>query len=243
MKNIVSIFNRELTGYFETPVAYVFMVVFLLSSGAFTFYMGGFYQVGEASLSSFFYWHSWLYLFLIPAVSMRLWSEEQKSGTVELLMTLPITAFEAVLGKFFAAWCFVAITLFFTFPIWLTVNYLGNPDNGIIFLGYVGSLLMAASFLAIGSCVSSLTRNQVVAFVVSVAICFVFVVSGYPIVLDFFKSLGLPQFMIDTVSSFSFVSNYDEILKGVLSLKNIVFFVSLITFWLFVNISVVENKR
>jgi ABC-2 type transport system permease protein len=243
MSNIPAIFKRELSGYFETPVAYVFIVVFLLLNGMFAFYLGGFYESGQADLVSFFRWHPWLYLFLIPAISMRLWAEEKKSGTVELLMTLPITTFEAVMGKYLAAWCFTSFALLLTFPIWLTVNYLGSPDNGIIVISYIGSLLMAGAFLAIGSCMSALTRNQVVSFVISVTVCFIFTVSGFPIVLDFFIGLGFPQVIVDTVSSFSFITNFEEILQGVLSMKNFIYFISLAVFWLFINFVIIETKR
>jgi ABC-2 type transport system permease protein len=243
MNNTLAIFKRELYGYFETPVAYVFIVVFLLLNGMFAFYIGGFFEAGQADLVGFFRWHTWLYLFLVPAVSMRLWAEERKSGTIELLLTLPISTFEAVMGKYLAAWCFTSFALVLTFPIWLTVNYLGDPDNGIIVMSYIGSLLMAGSFLAIGSCISALTRNQVVSFVISVTVCFIFTVSGFPIVLDFFIGLGFPQIIVDMVSSFSFLSNFEDILKGVLSLKNFIFFISLAAFWLFVNFIIVETKR
>ena len=155
-----SIIKRELAGYFATPVAYVFIVVFLFLTGIFTFYMGSFFERGQADLQPFFSFHPWLYLFLIPAVSMRLWAEERKSGTIELLMTLPISVTQAVIGKFLAAWAFAAVALLLTFPIWITVNYLGEPDNGTILAGYLGSLLMAGSYLAIGSCISAVTRNQ-----------------------------------------------------------------------------------
>jgi ABC-2 type transport system permease protein len=243
MSKIPAIFKRELTGYFETPVAYVFIVVFLLLNGMFTFYIGNFYENGQSDLIAFFRWHPWLYLFLIPAVSMRLWAEERKSGTIELLLTLPIKTHEAILGKYLAAWCFTCIAMLLTFPIWITVNVLGKPDNGIIFLSYIGSLLMAASFLSIGSCMSSLTRNQVVSFVISVTVCFIFTVSGFPIVLDFFIGLGFPQVVVDTVSSFSFLSNFEEIMQGVFSLKNFIFFISFSVFWLFVNYMVINTKR
>ena len=176
MKNILSITRRELYGYFATPVAYVFLVIFLILSGLFTFYLGSFYERGQADLSAFFDWHPWLYLFLVPAIAMRLWAEERKNGTIELLMTLPITLMQAVLGKFLAAWIFTAIALFLTFPIWITVNYLGSPDNGIIISSYLGSLLMAGGYLAIGSCISALTKNQVIAFVVGISVCFLFTV-------------------------------------------------------------------
>jgi len=243
MGNIIAVLSRELKGYFETPVAYVFMVVFLMIAGLFTFYLGGFYETEQANLLAFFNWHPWLYLFLIPAISMRLWAEERRSGTIEILLTLPISTFESVLGKYFAAWIFSGITLLLTFPIFLTVNYLGDPDNGIIFISYIGSFVMAGAFLAVGSCMSSMTQNQVISFVISITVCFLFTLSGFPIVIDFFTALHLPQFLIDTISSFSFVQNFDDILKGALSLKNVVYFSSFIIFWLYLNIVIIDTKR
>ncbi len=243
MNNTLTIFKRELLGYFETPVAYVFIVVFLLLSGLFTFYMGNFFEAGQASLDSFFIWHPWIYLFLIPAISMRLWAEERRSGTIELLMTLPISTLEAVLGKYFAAWVFASVALFLTFPMWLTVNYLGNPDNGAIFAGYLASVLEAGGFLAIGSCISALTRNQVVSFVISVTICFLLNISGLPVILNFFSALGFSQVLLDTISSFSFLTNFLEISRGVISLSNVTYFISIIIFWLFMNVLAIEIKR
>lgn len=242
MKNIIVITKRELYGYFATPVAYVFLVIFLLLAGLFTFYLGSFYERGQADLSAFFDWHPWLYLFLIPAIAMRLWAEERKNGTIELLMTLPITLMQAVLGKFFAAWIFTAIALFFTFPIWITVNYLGNPDNGVIVSSYCGSLLMAGGYLAIGSCISSLTRNQVIAFVVGIAVCFLFTVSGMPIVLNFFSSWA-PQALLDTIAAFSFITNFMDMTRGVIDLRNIIFFISLIVGALFLNVIFINKNK
>src|SRR5512132_2135681 len=177
--------RRELAGYFSTPVAYVFIVIFLALSGALTFYVGGFFERRQASLETFFSFHPWLYLFLIPAVAMRLWAEERKSGTIELLMTMPLSTTSAVLGKFVAAWVFVAVALALTFPLWITVNILGEPDNGVILAGYVGCLLVAGAYLALGAAVSALTKNQVVAFVLAVALCFVFAAAGSPVVTEF----------------------------------------------------------
>jgi ABC-2 type transport system permease protein len=185
---IFTVFKRELASYFATPVAYVFIVIFLLLAGTFTFYLGNFYERGQADLQPFFNFHPWLYLFLVPAVGMRLWSEERKSGTIELLLTLPVTMWQAVVGKFLAAWAFIGIALALTFPIWITVNYLGSPDNGVIFASYVGSFLMAGAFLAIGSCISACTRNQVIAFILTVVVCFVFLLAGFPLVLNFFSA-------------------------------------------------------
>ncbi len=242
MNNILSIFKRELSAYFATPVAYVFIVIFLFLTGIFTFYIGGFYESNQAGLVPFFSFHPWLYLFLIPAISMRLWSEERKTGTIELLMTLPISLTEAVIGKFLAAWCFTAIALVLTFPIWITVNYLGDPDNTVIFVSYIGSLLMAGGFLAIGSCISALTKNQVIAFVVSVVICFLFTLSGFPLVQDFF-SVWAPQSILDAISSFSFLSHFNSIMKGVIDIRDIIFFASLIGLWLYLNTLAIDSNK
>ncbi len=242
MSHTSAIFKRELSAYFATPVAYVFIVVFLFLNGIFTFYLGGFYEQGQADLEPFFRFHPWLYLFLIPAISMRLWSEERRSGTIELLMTLPVSLSEAVLGKYLAAWAFSAVALALTFPIWITVNYLGDPDNTVILAGYLGSLLMAGGFLAIGSCISALTKNQVIAFVISVVICFVFILSGFPLVLDFFRGWA-PQAIVNVISSFSFLTHFQSIQKGVIDLRDLVFFASLIAFWLYANTVVIDMKK
>src|SRR5579885_2886112 len=178
MRSTWVIFRRELASYFATPLAYVFIVIFLALAGALAFFLGNFFDRGQADLQSFFAFHPWLYLILIPAIAMRLWAEERKTGTIELFLTLPISITEAVLGKFLAAWAFTGIALVLTFPIWITVNVLGNPDNGVIFASYIGSFLMAGGYLAIGSCISAATKSQVIAFVVAAALCFIFTVSG-----------------------------------------------------------------
>jgi len=242
MANIWVIFKRELASYFTTPIAYIFIIIFIFLSGIFAFYIGNFFDRGQADLAPFFNFHPWLYLFLIPALAMRLWAEERKSGTIELLLTMPITMTQAVLGKFFAAWVFTTIALSLTFPIWITVNYLGEPDNGVILAGYIGSLLMAGAFLSIGSCVSAMTRNQVIAFVVSAVICLMFVLSGFPMVLDFF-SLWAPEFIVTAISSFSFLTHFEAISKGVIDLRDIIYFISLISFWLFANAVLIEYKK
>ena len=242
MKNILVIMKRELYGYFSTPVAYVFIVIFLFLTGVFTFYLGSFYDSNQADLDPFFRFHPWLYLFLIPAISMRLWSEERKSGTIELLMTLPVTITEAVVGKFLAAWCFSAIALALTFPIWITVNYLGHPDNTVIIASYLGSLLMAGGFLAIGSCISALTRNQVIAFVISVVICFLFILSGFPLVLDFFRGWA-PQVLINAISSISFLTHFDSITKGVIDIRDLIYYAVLIAYWLYASVVVIDMKK
>ena len=242
MRNIIAITKRELYGYFSTPLAYVFIVIFLFLTGIFTFYLGAFYERGQADLEPFFRFHPWLYLFLIPAISMRLWSEERKSGTIELLMTLPISVPEAVVGKFLAAWCFSAVALALTFPMWMTVNYLGEPDNTVIVAGYIGSLLMAGGYLAIGSCVSALTRSQVIAFVISVAVCFLFVLSGFPLVLDFFQGWA-PQALIDAIASVSFLTHFVSMEKGVIDVRDLVYYLVLVSFWLYATVVVIEARK
>ncbi|NIO62455.1 MAG: ABC transporter permease subunit, partial [Candidatus Aminicenantes bacterium] len=225
-------------GYFSTPVAYVFIVIFLFLTGIFTFYIGAFYERGQADLNPFFRFHPWLYLFLIPAIAMRLWSEERKTGTIELLMTLPISISDAVVGKFLAAWCFSGISLVLTFPMWITVNYLGEPDNTVIIASYIGSFLMAGGFLAIGSCISAFTKSQVIAFVVSVVICFLFILSGFPLVLDFFQGWA-PAAIIDAIASLSFLTHFESIMKGVIDFRDIFYYAVLISFWLYANVVVI----
>lgn len=242
MNTVIAITKRELISYFSTPVAYVFLVIFVVMNSLCTFYLGDILQRGQADLAPFFEFHPWLYMLLVPALSMRLWSEERKSGTIEVLLTLPITTFHAVSGKFLAAWLFSGLALAATFPIPITVNYLGNPDNFVILIGYFGSFLMAGSFLAIGSCISSFTQNQVIAFVVSFIICFLFNMSGFPIVLDFF-SLWAPQKLLETISSFSFITHFSSISKGVLDIRDIIYFGSLILSFLFINCILVELKK
>lgn len=242
MSLVSAIFRRELQSYFATPVAYVFIVIFLILMGTFTFYFGGFYERGQADLAPFFNYHPWLYLFLVPAIAMRLWAEERKTGSVELLMTLPVTPWQAVLGKFLAAWAFTGIALFLTFPIWITVNYLGDPDNGAILAGYIGSLLMAGGFLAIGSCLSATTRNQVIAFVITVVLCFVFLFSGFQVVLDLFSGWA-PQAIVDGIASLSFLTHFRDISKGVLDFRDLVYFALVIGTFLFANTIVLQWKQ
>lgn len=242
MRNIWIIAKRELSGYFGTTLAYVFVVIFVALTAAFAFYVGNFFGRGQADLLPFFQYQPWLYLILVPAIAMRLWAEERKSGTIELLMTLPVAPWQAIVGKFLAAWAFVGVALILTFPMWITVNMLGNPDNGVILASYVGSFLMAGSFLAIGSFISALTKNQVIAFIVSAAICFLFVMSGYPLVLGFFKAWA-PAFVVSGIESMSFLSHFDEIIKGVISLSSLIFYASIITFFLFANTLAVEQKK
>jgi len=238
----LTVMRRELSGYFSTPVAWVFIVIFLVMSGTFTFYIGSFFERGIADLAPFFQFHPWLYLFLVPAIAMRLWAEERRSGTIELLLTLPVTTGQAVLGKFLAAWLFIGLALALTFPVWLTVNYLGEPDNGVVAAGYIGSWLMAGGFLAIGSCMSAVTRNQVVAFILSVAVCFGFMLSGLPMVMNLFTGWA-PQALLDVIADFSFLAHFAAISKGVIDLRDLVYFSLVITFWLLANTIILELKK
>ena len=242
MHPAIIIMRRELRSYFATPLAYIFIVIFLALAGAFTFYLGNFFERGQADLNSFFVFHPWLYLFLVPAIAMRLWAEERRTGTIELLMTLPTTTFAAVLGKFLAAWIFAGIALVLTFPIWIAVNYLGRPDNGVILLSYLGSWVMAGAFIAIGACMSALSKNQVIAFVLGAAACFLFLMSGVDMVLAAFRGWA-PQVVVDTVASFSFITHFSELMKGMVSLSTVVFFASLIVFCLVINTLLADLKK
>jgi ABC-2 type transport system permease protein len=242
MRQVMAIFKREFAAYFATPLAYVFIVIFLFAMGAFTFYVGRFYENGLADLSVFFGYHPWLYLFLVPAVGMRLWADERRTGTVELLLTLPVPVWATVLGKFLAAWAFCAVALALTFPIWITVNVLGNPDNGVILASYIGSLLMAGGYLAISAAISATTDNQVIAFVVSVAVCFLFTIAGAALVIDFFQ-LWAPVVLVNTISSFSFLTHFQAITSGVIDLRDMIFFASLIALFLAVNVVLIDLKK
>ena len=242
MNGVTAILRRELQGYFATPLAYVFIVIFLVLAGWFTFNFGNFYNGGQASLAPFFNYHPWLYLFLVPALSMRLWAEEHKTGTIELLMTLPLDVWQSVAGKFIAAWAFTALALALTFPIWITVNYLGEPDNGVIVAAYLGSLMMAGGFLAIGSFVSATTNNQVIAFIVTVVICFVMLMAGFQPLLS--PLVGwVPLAIIDAVASLSFLTHFASISKGVIDVRDIIYFALLIGTFLYANVLVLHMKK
>lgn len=234
--------KREFRSYFATPLALVFLSIFVALTGAFTFYVGGFFDRGQADLSAFFIYHPWLFLLLVPAIAMRLWAEERKTGTIELLMTLPISPWAAILGKFLAAWAVVGVALLATFPMWITVNYLGNPDNGVIMTSYIGSLLCAGAFLAIGSAISALTKNQVIAFIVAAVICFLLVMSGYELVLNSFRGWA-PQTVVTAVQNLSVIFHFEDFTKGILSLPAITFFLSVIGLGLFANKIIVDLKK
>jgi ABC-2 type transport system permease protein len=242
MWTVFVVTRRELAAYFSSPLAYVFIVIFLAIAGALTLYVGGFFERGQADLQAFFTFHPWLYLFLIPAVAMRLWAEEHKTGTIELLMTLPVSTAELVIGKFLAAWLFVGIALLLTFPIWITVNVLGSPDNGVILAAYFGSWLMAGGYLAIGAWISALTKNQVIAFVLAAAVCFLFLLSGVEMVRAIFRAWA-PEVLVSAIASLSFLTNFHALAQGVIELRDLIFFVSLIGTGLFINAAVIDLRK
>ena len=242
MKPIWIIAKRELGAYFTSPVAYVFLVIFLLLTGFFTFTVGNFFERGEASLAAFFGWHPWLYLVLVPAVGMRVWAEERRAGTIELLLTMPVTTWQAILGKFLASWIFLALALALTFPVAITVNVLGEPDNGIIAAGYLGSLFLAGAYLAVTCMTSALTRNQVVAFILSVVICLFLILVGFNPVTDLLARWASPGF-VDTVAAFSVMTHFDGFQKGVIDTRDLFFFLSVIGFALFATGVVIRSHR
>ena len=238
---MIAVARRELAGYFATPVAYVFIVIFLVMSGVLTFTLGNFFARGQADLNPFFSFVPWLFLFLVPALTMRLWAEERRLGTIELLLTLPMPQWHAVVGKFLAAWAFCAIALVLTFPLWLTINWLGEPDNGVVLAGYVGCLFVAGAYLALGAAISALTKNQVVAFVLAVAGCFIFAAAGSPVVTAFLTT-NLPV-LADVARALSVTDRFSGFTRGVVSARDVVFFASFIAFWLFVNNVVLDHRK
>src|SRR5271154_5515974 len=245
LANIKTIVKRELGGYFSSPVAYVFIVIFLLLTGFFTFMVGGFFERGEASLvRPFFDWHPWFYLFLVPAVGMRLWAEERRVGTIELLLTMPITAWQAIVGKFLASWLFLALALALTFPIVITVNYLGSPDNGVILSGYIGSWLMAGAYLAVSCMTSAMTRTQVVSFIVSLVLCLFLILAGFPPVINLLSGwAGSAHWLVDGVTSLSVITHFDGFQKGVIDSRDLLFFISIIVFALFSTSVILRSHR
>ena len=236
------IFDRELKGYFRTPLASIFLLVFLALSSGMTFFLGRFFERDQADLSAFFAWHPWLFLILMPAIGMRLWAEERRSGTIELLITLPVTNMQLVIGKFLASWIFTLIALILTMPIWVTVNYLGDPDNNVILISYVGSWLMAGAFLALTSCLSALTKNQVIAFIISSISGFVLIMAGFNLVLSSVRS-WTPTWVTETIGSMSFLSHFSRIQMGVFDLRTLIFFVSMIILCIWINVQLVQIKK
>jgi ABC-2 type transport system permease protein len=242
MRPVLTIVKRELGAYFSSPVAYVFLVIFLLLTGFFTFTAGSFFERGEASLAAFFGWHPWIYLMVVPAIGMRLWAEERRSGTLELLFTMPISTWQAILGKFLASWLFIGVALLLTFPAVLTVNLLGEPDNGAIFAGYLGSFFLAGTYLAITCMTSAMTRNQVVAFILSVVICLFLVLAGFNPVTDLMTRWASPA-VVDTVAAFSVVTHFDGFQRGVIDTRDLFFFLSVIGFSLFATGVILRGHR
>ena len=236
------IFDRELKGYFRTPLASIFLLVFLSLSSGMTFFLGRFFERDQADLTAFFAWHPWLFLILMPAIGMRLWAEERRSGTIELLITLPVTNMQLVIGKFLASWIFTLIALILTMPIWVTVNYLGDPDNNVILISYIGSWLMAGAFLALTSCLSALTKNQVISFIISSISGFVLIMAGFNLVLSSVRS-WTPTWVTETVGSMSFLSHFSRIQMGVFDLRTLIFFVSMIILCIWINVQLVQIKK
>ena len=262
MKPVRIILFREFESYFATPLAYVFIVIFLVLTGVCTFSFGALFERGQADLAPLFSLLPWLYLFLVPAISMRLWAEERKSGSIELLLTLPVTTWQAVLGKFLAAWIFLGIALVLTFPSWITINYLGNPDNGAVFAGYVGAFVMAGAYLAVGSCMSALTNNQVIAFVVAAIVCFILTIAGLPAVTEWSRAFfdGISSWSLfgaaardavqtfgaaltDGIAGLSFLTHFTNITKGVLALRDVLYFALVITFFLLASTALLEARK
>jgi len=242
LTNIATIARREINGFFASPVAYVFIVIFLLLAGFFTFMVSGFFEQGQATLLPFFAWLPWLYLFLVPAVGMRMWSEERRLGTMELLLTMPITPWQAIVGKFLSSWLVLAIALLLTFPLIITVNYLGHPDNGVIIAGYIGSLLLAGAYLSVSAMTSAMTRNQVVSFIIAVVICLFLILAGWPPVINLLGQFA-PTWLVNGVASFSVMTHFDGIQKGVIDSRDVLFFLSVIGFCLFTTSVIIRAHR
>jgi len=242
VRNTSGILIREFGGYFGSPVAYVFIVIFLMLCGFFTFSLSHFYEIGQADLRIFFEWHPWIFLFLVPAVGMRLWAEERRTGTIELILTLPITLVQVIVGKFLAAWLFIGVALILTFPMVLTVLYLGDPDMGAIVCGYFGSFLMAGAYLSVGSMTSAMTRNQVISFILAVVICLFLVLAGWPPITDALTGWA-PVWLVNVVSGFSFMPHFASMERGVVDLRDLIYFVSVIFFMLFANGVILQNRR
>ena len=241
MGQIKAIAKREWGAYFNSPVAYVFIVIFLALAGFFTFSVSQFYEAGQADLGGFFIWHPWLYLILVPAVAMRLWAEERRTGTLELLLTLPVTPMQAIAGKFLSAWAFLVMALLLTFPVVLTTRYLGKPDPGVIFCGYLSSALLAGSYLAVGLFTSALTRNQVISFILSVVFGLFLILAGFPPVTDFLVKIA-PPWLVAGIASASFIPHYDMMQRGVIELRDVLYFAGVIIFFLLATQVVLKSR-
>lgn len=241
LSHVLAVAKREWRSYFDSPVAYVFIIIFLMLMGFFTFSISRFYEAGQADLTGFFVWHPWLYMILVPAVTMRLWSEERRSGTIELLLTVSITPLQALLGKFIAAWAFMLLALALTFTVPLTACYLGSPDMGMVMSGYLGSALLAGAYVAAGMFTSALTRNQVISFILAVVIGLFLILAGYPPVTDLLARWA-PGWLVDGVAAFSFMPHYEALQRGVIDLRDLVYFASVMVFMLFATQVVLKDK-
>jgi ABC-2 type transport system permease protein len=243
VRNTSHIFRRELKSYFESPVAYVFLVAFLLLTGFFTFMVSHYYEAGQADLRSFFLWHPWLYLVLVPAAGMRLWAEERRAGTLELLLTLPVTMTQAIVGKFLAAWLFLTLALALTFPLALTTSFWleGNLDGGVVVGGYMGSILLAGTYLSVSMLTSAMTRNQVISFVLSLGICLFLVLAGWPPVTEMLEKF--PNWFVKGIAAFSVMPHFDSIQRGVLDLRDIGYYISVVVVMLFATHLTLQNRK
>lgn len=242
IRNIWGVMKRELASYFASPIAYVFIIIFLALMGFFTFMVDDFFEYGQADLRPFFRWHPWLYLVLVPAIGMRLWAEERRSGSMELLLTLPISPWQAICGKFLAAWLFVGLALLLTFPAILTVVYLGDPDGGIIFTGYLGSFAVAGIYLAVGTMTSAMTRSQIVSFIISLVVCLLLVLAGWPMVTNMFSAWA-PEWLVNGVAACSVIPHYDALQRGVVDTRDLVYAATVILFCLFTTAVILRNRR
>lgn len=242
-QRIASVFKRELKAYFESPVAYVFMIVFLLLIGFLTFSVNQYYERRIADLEPFFFWQTWVYLLLVPAATMSLWAEERRTGTIELLLTMPLTMTQAIIGKFLAAWLFITLcVLLAALPMTATVFYLGSPDPGAMIAGYLGCILMAGAYISVGMLTSSMTRNQVISFVLALSACFLLVMAGWEPVTGFF-SRWAPVWLVNAVASLSFMPAFDSMRRGVIDLGDIAYYISVMVFMLTATYLVLDNRK
>lgn len=241
MNILGALYHRELMGYFRTPVAYVFLVVFLLTANLLPWFAGRIFESNEASLQTFFIFLPWVYLFLVPAIGMRLWSEERRSGTWELLLTMPLTMTQAVLAKFLAGWTFLLLATALTFPLPLSIGSLGPLDAGPVISGYLGAGLVSGACLALCALMSALTKNQVIAFVLGTIVCFGLLLIGTGMFNQWLSGLGLPTEVVDLIANFSYLTHFEPMLKGILTFEDILFFLSLIGFGLLANVLALER--
>lgn len=242
MNPLFVITKREFLGYFTTPIAWIFLIVFVMFSAILTFYAGDFFVRNQADMQSFFTFQPWLYVLMIPAISMRLWAEERHQGTIELLMTLPFSTTQLVLGKFLASLAFMALALFLTIPVWITVNYLGTPDNGVIIVSYLASFLIAGTFLSVGSCVSAMTKNQIISFIISMALCMLLMFIGSDALMNLFAPV-VTEKVLKILQSFSFLMHFASLIRGVLDFRDILFFISCSGLFLFATVIVLDHKK